>query len=460
MINNYKTESTRQKMAQALNVISRGKYFQKTARENVKWKLWVLMILMPFSGMILLSIGLTVRVDLRASIKTADTNEIPSAQQKQYLPATTISTTETTSIKHTKRTTIGYATSIAFCPSGKANTANIHGVTEGPSILAHSIARSHEHSKYDYKLYAIVHPSSLDCVKEHLNDYTILERDSPVNPKDVQSKEYARLIKFGSGCCGAREFLKLYVYTLQEDIVVHLDYDIIMLQPMDELYDAMLSQDASSHTSIQRPRNDTIPNRVDVFFTRDYIQNNPLAVDQPLKYAFQGGFFMVRPNISLFEEMIDIIQRGNYNDKTGWENSRIGGFYGAAQIQGFMAYIYSDLHPEHAVEVNRCIYNNLIYDEPRNHRGKCWTGEETCEDCRITPLEDMKLAHFAACPDPWYCELPSASPERCRDVLTEWFRVRQSLDKDLGYSVPHYHDDDWTLGYCRNGTYSPISRHG
>ena len=353
--------------------------------------------------------------------------------------------------------TVAFATTIAYCPSGKANPANIYGVTDGPTILAQSIVMTQIRSNYNYKLYAIVHPSAVDCVRDYLHDFTILERDVPVHPNDVQTKEYSHLIKFGSGCCGAREFLKLHAYTLTEDIVVHMDYDVIMLQPIDELFDAMMSHDASNY-NITSPRDTAIPKRVDVFFTRDYIQRSGLAMNEPLKFAVQGGFFIIRPNITLYQEMISILLRGNYNDKTGWENSRIGNFYGAAQIQGFLAYIYAELYPEHSVEINRCIYNTMVYDEPLDNHGKCRTGEVKCNDCRITPLEDIKLVHYAMCQDPWYCTLPTVGhpPERCRHVLTEWFRVRQGLDQQRGHVVPIVETNDWTLGYCKNGTYSPL----
>ena len=290
----------------------------------------------------------------------------------RVLPTATFSSTATS--KHKNNITVAYVTTIAFCPSGNANPANVYGVTDGPPILAQSIATAQSRSNYNYKLYAIVHPSAIDCVKDYLHDYTILERDVPVHPNDIQSNEYKQLIKFGSGCCGAREFLKLHAYTLSEDIVVHLDYDVIMLQPLDELFDAMMSDDASVY-NITTPRNAVIPKRVNVFFTRDYIQRSGLAMNEPLKFAVQGGFFIIRPNITLYQEMISILRRGNYNDKTGWENSRIGKFYGAAQIQGFLAYIYAELYPEHAVEINRCIYNTMVYDEPMESHGKCRTGE-------------------------------------------------------------------------------------
>ena len=43
-----------------------------------------------------------------------------------------------------------------------------------------------------------------------------------------------------SGCCGDKEFLKLYSYTLVDyPIVVQLDLDSLIVQPLDDLFDAM-----------------------------------------------------------------------------------------------------------------------------------------------------------------------------------------------------------------------------
>jgi hypothetical protein len=43
------------------------------------------------------------------------------------------------------------------------------------------------------------------------------------------------------GCCGMKEFLELYVYTLVDyPLAIHLDTDALIVCPMDPLYDAIL----------------------------------------------------------------------------------------------------------------------------------------------------------------------------------------------------------------------------
>ena len=43
------------------------------------------------------------------------------------------------------------------------------------------------------------------------------------------------------GCCGEKEYLKLYAYALSEfPIVVHLNLHSLVLRPMEDLFHAML----------------------------------------------------------------------------------------------------------------------------------------------------------------------------------------------------------------------------
>jgi len=43
------------------------------------------------------------------------------------------------------------------------------------------------------------------------------------------------------GCCGACELLKFRMFELtQHALVVHVDLDSLLLQPLDELFDAMV----------------------------------------------------------------------------------------------------------------------------------------------------------------------------------------------------------------------------
>ena len=90
---------------------------------------------------------------------------------------------------------IAYAVSITGCGSDP--------LSEGAAILKHSIHQvssqgktdsdpSQRIGRYDYRMYAIVHPNAVSCgmtLKEL--GYTILKRDTPVAVQDIQG-EYLR----------------------------------------------------------------------------------------------------------------------------------------------------------------------------------------------------------------------------------------------------------------------------
>ena len=42
-----------------------------------------------------------------------------------------------------------------------------------------------------------------------------------------------------NGCCGDGELIKLFAYTLDETIAVHMDLDTLVVHPLDELFDVM-----------------------------------------------------------------------------------------------------------------------------------------------------------------------------------------------------------------------------
>lgn len=88
----------------------------------------------------------------------------------------------------------------------------------------------------------------------------------------------------GASCCGRKEYIKLYAYTLvQHPIAVVLDLDSLILQPFDGLFDAMLSEDDDMDILDMKERGRTVPvhisatnllpakkRRIEAFYTRDY----------------------------------------------------------------------------------------------------------------------------------------------------------------------------------------------
>lgn len=173
-----------------------------------------------------------------------------------------------------KATTIGFAVTITGCGSDP--------ITEGAAVLQHSIHLASIHGnmggRYDYKLYAIYHPDGASCAMP-LKDlgYTLLQRDTPVAVADIEG-DFLRENIEKNGCCGEKELVKLEAYTLiDHPVVVHLDLDVLVLKPMDALFDWMIfdmhNQDGvetfdASDVPIMWPEEDR-PHQVNAFFTRD-----------------------------------------------------------------------------------------------------------------------------------------------------------------------------------------------
>ena len=167
---------------------------------------------------------------------------------------------------------VAYAVSLTGCGSDP--------LTEGAAVLKHSIHRSSIKGqlggRYNYKMYAIYHPKAVACAKtlEALG-YELLERDTFVKVEDIQG-EYLRKNIEKNGCCGEKEFIKLEAYTLiQHPIVVHLDLDVLVLKPLDNLFDVMMTNkevplDLNQIETMWPPEAGGIaPSQVNAFFTRD-----------------------------------------------------------------------------------------------------------------------------------------------------------------------------------------------
>ena len=326
--------------------------------------------------------------------------------------------------------TIAYAISITSCP----NATKDQKISDGAAILKHSIHLSSlksKNSRYTYEMIAIIHPTAMTCAKDLSSlGYKILERDTPIQIHKIQSQVLREGI-VRSGCCQEKELIKLWAYTLTSyPVVVHLDLDTLVLQPMDELFDAMIY---GSSKDVPVMFNKALPLKINAYFTRDYNMARP---GKP-HVGVQGGFFIVRPNTTVFQEYIDTIYTSRFIMGKGWGGKGFGNFYGAQQIQGLLPYYYDFLHPNEAVELNRCYYN-AMGDNPRvkttdGSLGKCKdTNTLQCEDCRDTPFDKIKSVHFTLCQKPWMCRYSTIDKkwrDYCNFMHHSWFRVRKSLEE-------------------------------
>lgn len=168
--------------------------------------------------------------------------------------------------------TIGFAITVTGCGA--------ESLTEAAAVLKHSIHLASVHGnqggRYDYVMYALYHPDGETCAMP-LKDlgYELVRRETPVQVEDIEG-EYLRTSIRKNGCCGEKELVKLEAYTfVQHPIVVHLDLDVLVLKPLDPLFDWMLHDPNNiqpdydvSNMHIMWPERE-LPRRVNAFFTRD-----------------------------------------------------------------------------------------------------------------------------------------------------------------------------------------------
>ncbi|KAL7460009.1 hypothetical protein ACHAXS_000477 [Conticribra weissflogii] len=350
-MNNISAQSTPLQLRQSIHTNSPRKIRASTIRN-------VLLALTAFSIVLWLKFALSM--DSAGYDSHADTSPdqaivtyskstfSPTPQQnEQKFPKSLIP-----SKSSTPKATVAYAVSLTSCGhTGSRSDPNLH---EGAAVLKHSIyLSSHSNpastSKYAHKLFAFVHPEAEKCSDIFARlGYEVQIHDTPFNVSDIKGhflKEH--IVK--SGCCGEKEYLKLYAYTLSDyPIVVHLDLDSLVLKPLDDLFDVMMENDVVSTDdgAVARSRipvmfDEPIPKQVDAFFTRDYNMINP----GHKHVGVQGGFLVVRPSLAAFEEYVGIVLEGNFKQGNGWGGNGYGGYFGAQQIQGICSYYYDYKHP-------------------------------------------------------------------------------------------------------------------
>jgi len=317
------------------------------------------------------------------------------------------------------------------------------------------------------------------------------------------------------GCCGDAELIKLSTYKLLDyDMAVHLDLDTLVIHPLDELFNVMhfnyqsnagrearvrlvneglvastylnrrvtgnpsssssfnnANGDDASTTILPKEHNDTAIHHkllanitVNAFFTKDY--NMIVPGPQQQRVGVQGGFLLLRPSMSTYLELINMVYSGEFYSgfnaqSTGWFQSGYGKHvWGAMTIQGLLAYYFDMIDVEHSVELNRCRYNNIADNArtstfatnakfPRgtllpfvrnasNPRynfddGTCRDGREECGDvnCQRFPISKARILHYTYCKSPWKCNdctyLETYKEPMCYAMTREWFRARRSL---------------------------------
>mmetsp|Transcript_24784 Transcript_24784/g.36355 ORF Transcript_24784/g.36355 Transcript_24784/m.36355 type:complete len:508 (-) Transcript_24784:288-1811(-) len=414
---------------------------------------------------------------------------------------------------------IAYAISVVKC--GDAQTTS-SGLMDAAIILRHSVHQTSirnpgSSSKYDYQMYAIVHRDALKCSRDlETVGFKLEVVDPPINPKDIRG-DFLRTHIHKAWCCGSDEFIKLYAYGLtKHPLVVHLDIDFMMMNPMDKLFDLMLTETPTDDmwNGVEMQFKDgKRPARLEAAITRDYQDIAP-----GYKAAFQAGFIVLRPDPSVIKRYTDVVLEGNFvrgNDcsKNGWGGLGYGCLTGDMAMQGLGAYYYDEVAPNTSIELNMCRYNFMAGDNlyrpggksympGRKQYGKCRDNSDSCEDCTQTDLDLVYNVHLTNCRKPWNCpgkafnravknkdlnpglrhlvqdlkgqskyiDLNIAPYDKCMDLQKIWHSYRSDLEDKL-YKITGddqilstrngKFESSYFLGHCEGiGKYTPMNLYG
>jgi hypothetical protein len=389
--------------------------------------------------------------------------DIPTKQKQQQQ----LQQQHTPLVVPNSKGTIAYATVLTDCSKGlKINIP--FQILESAAVLTYSIQQnsirssnnSTKKSQYDYKFYLIYHPQAKVCANEFEQfGFILLERSFPVVIEQMKSQLLRNKIQ-SNGCCGERELIKLEVYTLiNHPLVVLFDLDVLLLKPFDILFDYMLYNIPLPNDHMLYPIKEQhkIGSQIDILYTVDYgMANYP---DKPV----QGGFVIIRPNQTVYNDYVQIVQDGDFRDDGGW-GGKSGRFWGAMTFQGLTPYYWISLHPHRSIELNWCYYDNMNTASIKDKNSNLCTVPDIypCSDCSKMTKNDVYLFHYTVCQKPWTCQIHDLD-RLCTEMHHEWFTVRSQLEQSWGRSgtgIGQYHTEQFN-GYCTgsgHNHYIPIKQ--
>lgn len=177
--------------------------------------------------------------------------------------------------------------------------------------------------------------------------------------------------------------------------VVVLDTDLLLASNIDDL----LARDTGLLFSFDRPMGKV----------GDY-------------YCTQGGFFVLRPSLEIYQRFRELIMEGDFRGSTGWKGI-VGWCWGGQTIQGLMAYAAVSFMKHEAEEVDSCVVNSMGMDKNKNG-----------DDCGSYPADKVQIFHFTACPKPWTCI--SAGSALCREMSRRWLKARAEVRLTISWALP------------------------
>uniref|UniRef100_A0A7S0ABK1 Hexosyltransferase n=1 Tax=Pyrodinium bahamense TaxID=73915 RepID=A0A7S0ABK1_9DINO len=292
------------------------------------------------------------------------------------------------------------------------------------AVFAYAAQRVKNQSRHAIDIMAIVPDTFTEHDQQVFAKLGIPARPFPP-PVSLQEMNatFAKQVEH-SGCCGYSENLKLHGAGMtQYDRVLVLDADVLLLDPMDELFDQTTQGMAG---------------------TFDY----DLAIEGTAFPTIQGGFFLFVPDKKDYDALKQLVRLGDWRSGTGWHGSGTGYAYGGGLATGLVSFYYNmvdTVYPKVSFRPEPLKYGT---DLPGNYStvpaGSRFQALDRSiydvldtEDLRVAweakaiDLSHIKAFHFAGdCLKPWDCAL--AKTDVCRYATDKWWQMRRELKQKLG----------------------------
>jgi predicted CopG family antitoxin len=203
-----------------------------------------------------------------------------------------------------------------------------------------------------------------------------------------------------------REYIKVYAFSLtNHKIVVTMETDTILLQPLDQLFDLMLGGQIAPDLA---HKNEKIPEQINFISTK--------TADKLVDHSF----FIVRTSNEAYPKLLE---RMKENPKRSFDD------------------FLNDMYGKDHLQLDSCVYNTYVLAD---------------DECQDTAIDTMKMVHYSSCGAPWDCL--TVDGDVCQELHRVWHKNRRLLDEDLHNRLP---DPDSgmpnTFGYCsEEGEFEPI----
>ena len=279
----------------------------------------------------------------------------------------------TTSNVH--RPTVAFAVSFIKCSDYQedfASRSDANLLILRDSIYKISARNPESGSLYDYKMFAIVHKQAVEC-SQQIGDlgFEVILVDPPTILEQKIEGQSLRKSVHREWCCGHEKFLKLFAYTLPEELVVHTDIDCLFNKPIDHLLDAInFDKDspegkaARSKLELERPNEDPLPDQIEAFIAKDRLQVFP----RKFPTASQAGFMVARRDARNMDKMVEVINNEEeyFINESGNEFGRGSNKHyrrivgGSMAMQGLVAYYYDIINSGKVVKLKACRHNTFF----------------------------------------------------------------------------------------------------